>query len=66
MGGGPGPIPPSGLGRLTARKREIQEMFASGMYYREIAQVRGNSNSLKVGNAVYREQKKLEREPANN
>ena len=59
MGGGPSPVPPSGLDQLTAREREILRMFARGMSYAEIAEVRGNSNPMTVRNAIYGIQKKL-------
>ena len=59
MSGNPGPVPPSGLERLTAREREILGMFTRGRSYAEIAEARGNSNPMTVRNAVYGIQKKL-------
>lgn len=59
LSGGPGPVPPSGLDRLTAREREILKMFALGRTYTEIAEARGNSNPMTVRNAIYGIQKKL-------
>ena len=59
LGGGPSPIPPSELERLTAREREILRMFARGMSFAEIAEARGNSNPMTVRNAVYAIRRKL-------
>jgi DNA-binding NarL/FixJ family response regulator len=59
MGGGPGPVPPSDVDRLTHREQEILRMFAQGMSYAEIAEARGNSNPMTVRNAVYGIQRKL-------
>ena len=58
MGRGPAPMEPSELDRLTLREREILKMFAQGMTYAEIGEVRGN-NPMSVRNAVYAIQKKL-------
>ena len=58
MGRGSAPMEPSELDRLTPREREILKMFAQGMTYAEIGEVRGN-NPMSVRNAVYAIQKKL-------
>ena len=59
MSGGPGPIPPNELQRLTVRERELLRMFAQGMSYAEIAEARGNKNPMTVRNAVYAIRRKL-------
>jgi len=48
----------SELGRLTGREREILTLFAQGLSYAKIAEIRGNS-PLTVRNAVYGIQDKL-------
>ena len=48
----------SELGRLTGREREILTLFAQGLSYAKIAELRGNS-PLTVRNAVYGIQDKL-------
>ena len=56
------PAPESGsewLGMLTEREREILKLFAQGLTYQEIGEIRGNSG-LTVRNAVSAIQKKLE------
>ena len=59
-GGGSGvPIPPSELNRLTDRERDLLRMFARGMSYAEMAEVRGNSNPMTVRNAIYAIRRKL-------
>ena len=45
-------------GRLTAREREILTLFAQGLSYAEIAEIRGN-RPLTVRNAIYGIQNKL-------
>ena len=47
------------LGMLTDREREILKLFAQGLTYQEIGDIRGNSD-LTVRNAVGAIQKKLE------
>lgn len=47
------------LGMLTDREREILKLFAEGLTYQEIGDIRGNSG-LTVRNAVSAIQKKLE------
>ena len=47
-----------GPGRLTAREREILTLFAQGLSYADIAEIRGNS-PLTVRNAIYGIQNKL-------
>lgn len=47
------------LGMLTEREREILRLFAQGLTYQEIGDIRGNSG-LTVRNAVSAIQKKLE------
>ena len=46
------------LEKLTDREREILRMFASGMSYAQIAEVRSN-RTVSVRNAIYRIQEKL-------
>ena len=46
------------LGGLTEREREILTLFAQGMSYADIAEVRGNK-WLTIRNAIYRIQDKL-------
>ena len=58
MGSGPTAIPPSDLDRLTARERQILKMFAQGMTYAEIGEVRSN-NPMSVRNAIYAIQRKI-------
>ncbi len=48
----------SELGRLTEREREILTLFAQGLSYAEIAEIRGNQ-PVTVRNAVYGIQNKL-------
>ena len=43
MGGGSGPVSPSDLDRVTARKQEILRMFARGTTYAEIAEARATA-----------------------
>ena len=47
-----------GLGRLTGREREILTLFAQGLSYAKIADVRGNQ-PVTVRNAIYGIQDKL-------
>ena len=47
-----------GPGRLTAREREILTLFAQGLSYADIAEIRGN-RPLTVRNAIYGIQNKL-------
>ena len=49
---------PEGLGTLTHREREILKLFAQGLTYQEIGEIRTNS-ALTVRNAVSGIQKKL-------
>lgn len=58
MGRGPAPMPPTDLDRLTPREREVLKMFAEGMSYAEIGEVRGN-NPMSVRNAIYAIQRKI-------
>ena len=46
------------LGRLTAREREILALFAQGLSYAKIAEIRGNQ-PLTIRNAIYGIQDKL-------
>ena len=46
------------LAALTNRKREILRLFAGGLSYQEIGEIRNNS-ALTVGNAVSGVQRKL-------
>ena len=48
----------SELGRLTAREREILALFAQGLSYAKIAEIRGNQ-PLTIRNAIYGIQDKL-------
>ena len=56
-GGPPGGLPEP-LYALTGREREILKLFAEGLTYQEIGEIRGNSG-LTVRNAVSGIQKKL-------
>ena len=47
-----------GPGRLTAREREILTLFAQGLSYADIAEIRGN-RPLTIRNAIYGIQNKL-------
>ena len=58
MSGRSAPIPPGELDRLTDREREILRMFARGLSYAEIAEVRGN-NPMTIRNSIYAIQRKL-------
>ena len=58
ISGGSIRIAPGELDRLTDRERQILGMFARGMSYAEIAEVRGN-NPMTVRNSVYAIQRKL-------
>ena len=49
---------PQDLGKLTAREREILTLFAQGLSYAEIGEVRG-SRPLTIRNAIYGIQNKL-------
>ena len=46
------------LKSLTAREREILQLFASGKSYAQIAEARGNK-TVTVRNTIYRIQEKL-------
>ena len=52
------PRPTHALNRLTAREREILTLFARGLSYAEIAEVRGNQ-PVTIRNGVYGIQDKL-------
>ena len=58
IGRGPAPLSPTDLDRLTPREREILKMFAQGMSFAAIGEVRGN-NPMSVRNAVYAIQRKI-------
>ena len=50
---------PHGRGRLTGREREILTLFAQGLSYAKIAEVRGNQ-PVTIRNAIYGIQDKLD------
>ncbi|MCY4449779.1 MAG: response regulator transcription factor [Chloroflexi bacterium] len=52
------PADPPGLEKLTAREREILTLFAKGLSYAQIGEVRG-SRPLTIRNAIYGIQSKL-------
>ena len=58
MRGGASGASPEPLDALTSREREILKLFAEGLTYQEIGEIRGNSG-LTVRNAVSGIQKKL-------
>lgn len=58
MGRGPTPMLPGDLDQLAPRERELLKMFAQGMSYAEIGEVRGN-NPMSVRNAIYAIRRKI-------